>query len=89
MTQALTFAREALTLGEFPVGCVIEFDGEVIATGNRRSTRQKSNEIDHAEIIALRNVLETSIDVDLSQVTVYSTMEPCLMCFSTLIVMEN
>ena len=86
MTQALSLAREALILGEFPVGCVIEFDGGVIATGNRRSTRQSSNEIDHAEIIALRNALETSIDLDLSKVTVYSTMEPCLMCFSTLIV---
>ena len=86
MAKALEFADQALALGEFPVGCVIEFDGEVIATGNRRSTRQKSNEIDHAEIIALRNVLEGSLDIDLSQVTVYSTMEPCLMCFSTLIV---
>ncbi len=86
MVKALELADQALALGEFPVGCVIEFDGEVIATGNRRSTRDQSNEIDHAEMIALRNVLEDSVDVDLAQVTVYCTMEPCLMCFSTLIV---
>ena len=86
MSKALTLAREALAAGEFPVGCVIESGGKVIATGNRRSTRGKSNEIDHAEIVALRNVLEDCVDVDLSKVTVYSTMEPCLMCFSTLIV---
>lgn len=86
MEKALFFADEALTLKEFPVGCVIEADGKVIATGNRKSTRQKSNEIDHAEIIALRNVLGSNVDVDLSKVVVYSTMEPCLMCFSTLIV---
>lgn len=86
MTKALELADQALALGEFPVGCVIESGGEVIATGNRKSTKEKSNEIDHAEMIALRNVLEGSVDVDLAQVTVYSTMEPCLMCFSTLIV---
>ena len=86
MAKALGFAREALVLGEFPVGCVIELDGKVIATGNRKSTRRKSNEIDHAEIIALRNLLESYVEVDLGEVTVYSTMEPCLMCFSTLIV---
>jgi tRNA(adenine34) deaminase len=86
MAKALELADQALALGEFPVGCVIESGGKVIATGNRKSTREKSNEIDHAEMIALRNVLEGSVDVDLSQVTVYCTMEPCLMCFSTLIV---
>lgn len=86
MAQALILAREAFALGEFPVGCVIESGGKVIAIGKRKSTRQKSNEIDHAEIIALRSILKSSVDVDLSQVTVYSTMEPCLMCFSTLIV---
>lgn len=86
MAKALGFAREALFIGEFPVGCVIELDGEVIATGNRKSSKGKSNEIDHAEIIALRNLLENCVDVDLGEVTVYSTLEPCLMCFSTLIV---
>lgn len=86
MAKALELAAEALTLGEFPVGCVIESGGKIIATGNRKSTREKSNEIDHAEMIALRNVLENCGDIDLGEVTVYSTMEPCLMCFSTLIV---
>ena len=86
MAQALGLAGEALTMGEFPVGCVIEYDGAVVATGNRSHSKGKSNEIDHAEIIALRNLLESEIDIDVKQVTVYSTMEPCLMCFSTLIV---
>lgn len=86
MTQALGLAGEALAEGEFPVGCVLEWGGAVVATGNRSHSRGKSNEIDHAEIIALRKLLESEVDVDLKQVTVYSTMEPCLMCFATLIV---
>ncbi|PHR29097.1 MAG: tRNA-specific adenosine deaminase [Desulfotalea sp.] len=85
MEKALRLADEALLLKEFPVGCVIEFDGAVVATGSRTNSRG-GNEIDHAEIIALRNMLNDARGVDLSLVTVYSTMEPCLMCFSTLIV---
>lgn len=86
MTEALAHARKALALNEFPVGCVIEYGGVVVATGNRSNSTGQSNEVDHAEITALRNLLDNRVDVDLSMVTVYSTMEPCLMCFSTLIV---
>ena len=43
----------------------------------------QANELDHAEIIALR-----SLEIPLDQragLTIYSTMEPCLMCFATII----
>ena len=86
MRKALALAGEALAVKEFPVGCVIELGGVVVATGARKSSSGRSNEIDHAEIVALRNLLDSEVDVDLSRVTIYSTMEPCLMCFSTLIV---
>ena len=86
MNEAFQLAELALSEGEFPVGCVIELNGRIIATGARDNSSGKSNEIDHAEIIALRSLLTEKLDIDLSKVTVYSTMEPCLMCFSTLIV---
>ena len=43
------------------------------------------NELDHAELVALRNLLTDHPKIDTSEVTLYSTMEPCLMCFSTLL----
>jgi len=86
MEVALRQARQALMLGDFPVGCVFEHQGQIVATGRRRNSFGKVNEMDHAEIVALRTLLESESPVDLSQVTVYSTMEPCLMCFSTLLV---
>jgi len=86
MGKALLLAKEALAKGEFPVGCVIVNGGEVIATGGRNNSKGKSNEVDHAEMLALRSILAGSVEIDLSEVTVYSTMEPCLMCYSTLIV---
>ncbi|MGB3212708.1 MAG: nucleoside deaminase [Desulforhopalus sp.] len=86
MEMALQQAREALAVGDFPVGCVIEYQNEIIATGRRCNSFGAVNEIDHAEIVALRALLESEPHIIREEVTVYSTMEPCLMCFSTLLV---
>lgn len=86
MELAIAEAREALSAGEFPVGCVIIKDQKVVSSGRRDHSREKNNEIDHAEIIALRKLVEHNPGQDLSSIFIYSTMEPCLMCFSTLIV---
>ncbi|MDK9709481.1 MAG: nucleoside deaminase [Desulforhopalus sp.] len=86
MQSALQQAREALKAGDFPVGCVIELDGRIVATGRRSNTNGRVNEIDHAEITALRDCIISGKVKDMGEVTIYSTMEPCLMCFSTLLV---
>ncbi len=86
MGKALLLAKEALARGEFPVGCVMIKGDEVVATGRRDNSQDRSNEVDHAEMIALRSILAGSMEVDLAEVTVFSTMEPCLMCYSTLLV---
>ncbi len=84
MEKALCYARDALREGEFPVGCVLVSGGEIVACGRRRKSMQ-NNEMEHAEIIALRELyarFPAGLPPDL---LIYSTMEPCLMCFSTLI----
>lgn len=85
MGLALAEARAALDLGEFPVGCVLAHEGGVIASGRRAHSSGRVNEMDHAEMLALRAFLDTGADIAASEVTVYATMEPCLMCFSSLI----
>ncbi|MFK5953258.1 MAG: nucleoside deaminase [Desulfobacterium sp.] len=85
MALALKVAEVALGLGEFPVGCVIVRGADVVATGARRGTadgEKRASELDHAEILALR-CLE-SLDIDREELTLYCTMEPCLMCFSAI-----
>lgn len=86
MAEALVFARKALAENEFPVGCVMVSNGEIVATGARENSSVSFSELDHAELVALRNLQSSRPDIDLSDVTVYSTMEPCLMCYSTLVV---
>lgn len=86
MDVALSHASEALAHGEFPVGCIIVCNREIVSTGRRQNSQLNTNEIDHAEIIALRRLIEINKEIDLSEVTIYSTLEPCLMCYSTLLV---
>ena len=86
MHEALQEAQKALAAGEFPVGCVLESGGEVIARGRRRNSAAGAIiELDHAEIMALRDLQSAGKPVTLSAVTVYCTMEPCLMCTATLL----
>lgn len=88
MHVALQQAKEALEQGEFPVGAIFVYEGQVIASGKRANTQQLKetvNEIDHAEILALRSFLAQETTIPAAEVTVYSTMEPCLMCYSTMI----
>ena len=86
MKMALEQARQALAAGEFPVGCVLVHHDRILETGaRRRSIGSDRNEIDHAEIVALRRLSGSGNLIDRSQITAYSTMEPCLMCYSALI----
>jgi tRNA(adenine34) deaminase len=86
MEVAIAQAEEALLGGEFPVGCVIADERNVIATGMRRGTADGAfNEVDHAEMVALRNLCVQKLPVEKNELTIYSTMEPCLMCFGAII----
>ena len=86
MGIALQQAQTALARGEFPVGCVIVSGDEIVAEGARSNTAGRANEIDHAEINALRSLSGGKRVFDMSELVVYCTLEPCLMCYSTLIV---
>lgn len=86
MRAALAEARQALAEGEFPVGCVMVADGQIVARGRRRNTTGVCiNEIDHAEVSTLRQLVADRPELDLATVTAYSTLEPCLMCYATML----
>lgn len=86
MEEALCAAESALQRGEFPVGCVIADGRKVVATGARRGSRGAlPNEIDHAEMTALRALYENGAAGRTEHLSLYCTMEPCLMCFAAII----
>lgn len=81
-------AQRAFDQGEFPVGAVIVCDGRVVAEGQRLGTLGLSGrpgEIDHAEIGALGQLTSLGPDFDPGRAVIFSTMEPCLMCFAAII----
>ncbi|MBF0200121.1 MAG: nucleoside deaminase [Desulfamplus sp.] len=88
MGMALSEAEDAFVRGDFPVGCVITYQGAVVARGSRQGTASPVkcfNEVDHAEIRALKNLEYINCDFDPAQSVLYTTMEPCLMCYGAVL----
>ena len=87
MRAALVEAEKALAQGEFPVGCVLVSANQIVATGSRLGTTGNGkNEIDHAEMVALRQLIDRFPESTPSSITAFSTMEPCLMCLGALLI---
>jgi len=84
MRQALELAREAEAAGEVPVGAVVVREGAVIGRG-RNSPIQTNDPTAHAEILALREAAGATGNYRLSATTLYSTIEPCVMCAGAII----
>lgn len=86
MTEALKEARAAYDAGEFPVGCILAYEDDILVSGRRSGTTGDNiNEIDHAEMIALRRLARINTVIDHHKITVFSTLEPCLMCYGAII----
>ena len=84
MRQAITQAKTAEKLMEVPIGCVIVYEGKVIARGyNRRNTDK--NTLSHAELNAIRKASKKLGDWRLEGCTLYVTLEPCQMCAGAIV----
>lgn len=84
MQEALSLARDALGLGEVPVGSVVVVEGEVVGRGfNRREVDR--DPLAHAELVAIREACAHLGRWRLSDATLYVTLEPCVMCAGALV----
>lgn len=84
MRLAIDEAKKAEAMNEVPIGAVIVYEGEVIATGyNKRESEQKS--LRHAELIAIERANEQVGSWRLEDCTMYVTLEPCPMCAGALV----
>lgn len=84
MKEAIRQARKAYAIGEVPIGCVIVYEGRVIARGYNRRTIDK-NTLAHAELLAIRKASRKLDDWRLEDCTMYVTLEPCQMCSGAII----
>ena len=84
MRAAIAQAKKAEALEEVPIGCVIVYEGKIIARGyNRRNT--DLNTISHAEMNAIRKASKKLGDWRLEGCTIYITLEPCQMCSGAIV----
>jgi tRNA(adenine34) deaminase len=90
LERALELARESLSCGSGPVGAVIvDAEGTVISEGRNRAGEPwplEAREIGgsslaHAEMTALLHLNELD---EAASWTIYSSLEPCLMCSGAL-----
>ena len=84
MKAAIKQARKAEALGEVPIGCVIEYEGKIIARGYNRRIVDKTV-LAHAEIRAIRKACRRMGDWRLEGCTMYVTLEPCPMCAGAIV----
>ena len=84
MREAIRQAKKAEALMEVPIGCVIVYEGKIIARGyNRRNTDK--NTLSHAELNAIKKASRKLGDWRLEGCTMYVTLEPCQMCAGAII----
>lgn len=84
MEMALWEAKKAYELEDVPIGCVIVKDNQIIAKAYNRK------EIDgvatyHAEVLAINEACRTLKTWYLDECTLYTTVEPCMMCTGAII----
>ncbi|MGC8465432.1 MAG: nucleoside deaminase [Acidimicrobiales bacterium] len=84
MTLALDEARRALEHNDVPVGAICVIDDRVLASRHNEKELRRDATC-HAEILAIRDALSIIGDKYLTGVTVYTTLEPCVMCAGALV----
>ena len=80
MQQVVSLASEVKSSGDVPVGALIVNEvGEIISFG--KNEREKDNDpTAHAEIVAIRKASEKLGSWRLDDLTLFVTLEPCVMC---------
>lgn len=81
MNLAIEVAKRGIQCGQSPFGSVIVRGTEVLAITHNQ-VWATSDPTAHAEITCIRLCCQQNNLIDLSGCTLYSTCEPCPMCFS-------
>lgn len=81
MRLAIKAARRGIQRGQTPFGACIVKGGQVLSA-THNTVWKTTNITAHAEINAIRSACRKLGSIDLSGAVIYSTCEPCPMCFS-------
>ncbi len=84
MREAIALAKEAALRDEVPVGAVAVRGGEIIARSSNRKEETKCA-THHAELLCIEDCCRLLGGWRLTGVTLYVTLEPCVMCAGAII----
>jgi tRNA(adenine34) deaminase len=84
MAEAIAEASRAQAEGEVPVGAVVVAGGQIVGAGHNRPIGL-SDPTAHAEILAIRAAASTLKTYRLTTVSIYVTLEPCVMCVGAML----
>lgn len=84
MKEAIRQAKKAEAIGDVPIGCVIVYEGKIIARGYNRRNKDKTT-LAHAELVAIKKASKILGDWRLEECTMYITLEPCQMCAGAIV----
>ena len=84
MLEALKEAEKALSIGEVPIGAIIEKNGTIIGRGHNMTETAKDPTA-HAEMIAIRDAAHNLGGWRLLDCHMYVTTEPCSMCAGAMV----
>ncbi|HEY9885779.1 MAG TPA: nucleoside deaminase, partial [Vampirovibrionales bacterium] len=81
--KAIEIANQNIENGGGPFGALVVKDGQVIAEGRNKVTNN-NDPTAHAEVIAIRNACKVLNTFQLTGCEIYSSCEPCPMCFAAI-----
>jgi len=84
MAEAIAEARRAEADGEVPIGAIAVADGQVVGAGHNRPIGL-GDPTAHAEILAIRAAASSLKTYRLTDVSIYVTLEPCVMCVGAML----
>jgi len=83
MRLAIQKAKEGVDQGQAPFGACIVKNDEIISCEHNR-VWETTDITAHAEIVVIREACKKLNSIDLSGCIIYSTTEPCPMCYSAI-----
>lgn len=83
MRRAIALSKQSVRCGGGPFGAVIARNGEIIAEGSN-SVTTTCDPTAHAEVSTIRQACRTLGTFDLSGCEIFTSCEPCPMCFGAI-----
>jgi guanine deaminase len=83
MRRAIAMGRRGVRKGQTPFAACIVLNGKVIGL-NHNHVWKNCDITAHGEIMTIRQACKKTKKIDFSGATIYSTCEPCPMCFSAI-----